>query len=221
MSDSTQYTSPVARIAILIVVTGAALVAYLVLLHQWQVAESGSTSLAPLLLGFGIALCAGLAVGLWWPTQRDQEVQRSDQEAEAETVAAAPVATVHTDDTPTVSALMEEEHIPGSSPAAAPAAPVAPMAPASPARAEPVHPSVAIDDRPRDEAMSAKDEVIRSLENIVKDNRDRWADFEQDRDALEAKIKNLESELRIAQQIIENGSDDPDAFVSPQVLSRI
>ena len=213
MSDSTQHSSPIARIVTLILVAGAALVAYLVLLRQWPESQSDAPAFMLPLVGFGVALCAGIAVGLWWPTRRPAMDDDAVQNTDAEVMSTEAVESVHTDETPTVSALTEEEHIPG-----AVQSPPAPPPPAAPA---PAQTSVAIDDRPRDEAMAAKDEVIRSLENIVKENRDRWADFEQDRDALETKVKNLEAELRIAQQIIENGGDEHDVFMSPQVLSRI
>lgn len=82
--------------------------------------------------------------------------------------------------------------------------------------------SVAIEQATLDAALAAKDEMIESLENIVKENRDRWSDFEVQRDALDTKIQRLEEELRIASQIIEGSrdADDDYSLERPQVLSR-
>ncbi|MEO1574096.1 MAG: hypothetical protein AAFU65_03960, partial [Pseudomonadota bacterium] len=81
---------------------------------------------------------------------------------------------------------------------------------------------VAIDDKPQAEALAAKDEVIRSLETIVKENQDRWADFEAEREQLQRRIANLEAELRVASDLIEHGTDEAqDALVAPQVLNQL
>lgn len=81
---------------------------------------------------------------------------------------------------------------------------------------------VAIDDKPQAEALAAKDEVIRSLESIVKENQDRWADFEAEREQFETRIRNLEAELRVATDLIEHGSDTPEEdLVAPQVLKQL
>ena len=82
---------------------------------------------------------------------------------------------------------------------------------------------IAIDDKPEADALAAKDEVIRSLENIVNENRDKWSDFEAERERLQARIQSLEAELRVASDLIEGGLEDasPDALVAPQVLSRL
>lgn len=83
------------------------------------------------------------------------------------------------------------------------------------------HP-VAIDDKPESEALAAKDEVIRSLESIVKENRDRWSDFDAEREQLKRRISDLEAELRVATDLIEHGTDDAqDSLVAPQVLSQL
>lgn len=83
-------------------------------------------------------------------------------------------------------------------------------------------PAATIDELPLDEALAAKDEVIESLENIVKENRDRWSNFEVERDELNEKIRNLNAELRIASDIIEglHGDSDDVTYDPPQVLGR-
>ncbi|MFK7886320.1 MAG: hypothetical protein AB8G16_05585 [Gammaproteobacteria bacterium] len=237
MADTPTDNAPRSKATALILVAVAALAAYLLLLRQWPGADASANppSMVLPLLGFCIALCAGIAVGLWWPSMRSasaREPQTPEPTAPDAATDSQAAVVVRTDDTPTVSALMEEEHIIGATPSPKltpePDPEINVQIPDPVARdtdiekptAPALHPSVAIDDLPRDEALTAKDEVIRSLENIVKENRDRWADFEQDRDALEAKINNLKSELRIAHQIIENGGDDQDVFTPPQVLSR-
>lgn len=238
MSDISHGTAARIRIAILCTCAAVSLAVFALLLRQWSASASAATSPSMIvpLLGFCVALCTGIAVGVWWPNMRTESVPDEAGNTPRETPTMPSEPEVRTDDTPTVSALMEEEHIIGARPdVSATEVDVAPnpepMPDAIPEtmpepRPEPMPqaatptPAVTIDDLPRDEALSAKDEVIRSLENIVKENRDRWADYEIDRELLESKIQNLEAELRIAHQIIENGGEDQDVFVPPQVFSR-
>lgn len=74
-------------------------------------------------------------------------------------------------------------------------------------------------DAARVAALAAKDQVIESLENIVKENRDRWSNFEAEREELDRKIESLEDELRIATELFETGPRDQPSE-RPQVLSR-
>ncbi len=80
---------------------------------------------------------------------------------------------------------------------------------------------VAIDDKPQSEALAAKDEVIQTLETIVKENRDRWADFDAERERMTNRIRDLEAELRVANDLIEHGTDQDEVAAVPQVLNQL
>ncbi|MEM6638752.1 MAG: hypothetical protein AAF610_02525 [Pseudomonadota bacterium] len=81
---------------------------------------------------------------------------------------------------------------------------------------------VAIDDKPLAEALAAKDEVIASLESIVNENRDQWANFEAEREALTKRIGELEAELRVAGDLIDEPASKASGIdVGPQVLTEL
>jgi hypothetical protein len=165
----------------------------------------------PPLLGFLLALCAGALATRLLPRRRlPAQAAGADQPlAHADTPPPAP-PDAH-----------DARH---SHEASAPAHP-ADVAP-DPADAQP-------DSRPDDanadaarlaSALAARDQVIASLEAIVKENREKWGAYEQERDALLARVASLEAELQGAHDLIESAHQTarlplPDD-IGPQVLGR-
>lgn len=237
LSEQHRPLAPLLAVAAASFVSGFALI---------QVSAGSASAWLGMVLGIGVTFGGGLLLGRWWPGRTSLVIEPGDAIEPAPRVDAQAPDSHTSQPAETVSALIDEEHIVGLDDVPAPVEEPAPAetqdTPADRAYGHdvitpeqlinddyptvamhiPAAKPVAIDDKPQPEALAAKDEVIRSLEDIVKENRDRWSNYEAEREKLRSRIAHLEAELSVASDLIENGSGDEsgDAVIAPQVLNR-